>query len=102
MSRRPALRTATAVATLTLLAGCSDGPADAPDAAPETVTSSAPPDPTNSPTHAPTPEEVDALPPVRNATSLPALMREELRGGSIRRERTQLTTDAYTLSLIHI
>ena len=34
MSRRPALRTATAVATLTLLAGCSDGPADAPDAAP--------------------------------------------------------------------
>ena len=96
MSRRPVLRTATAVATLTLLAGCSDGPADAPDAAPETVTSSAPPDPTNSPTHAPTPEEVDALPPVRNATSLPALMREKLRGGSIRRERTQLTTDAYT------
>ena len=97
MSRRPALRTATAVATLTLLAGCSDGPADAPDAAPETVTSSAPPDPTDGSTEAPTPtEEVDALPPVRNATSLPALMREKLRGGSIRRERTQLTTDAYT------
>jgi dipeptidyl aminopeptidase/acylaminoacyl peptidase len=97
VSRRPALRTATAVATLTLLAACTDGPADAPDAAPETVTSSAPPEPTDGPTPSATPDqEADDLPPVRHATSLPALMRERLRGGSIRRERTQLTTDAYT------
>ena len=103
MTRGPALRTATAVATLTLLAGCSDGPTDAPDAAPGTVTSGAPPDPTDGATDGPTDgrtqtpkEKADQLPPVRNATSLPALMREKLRGGSIRRERTQLTTDAYT------
>ena len=98
MSRRPALRTATAVATLTLLAGCSDGPADAPDAGPGTVTSSAPPEPSDDPSSTPDePRDATAdLPPVRNAASLPALMRERLRGGTLRRERTQLTTDAYT------
>ena len=110
MSRRPALRAATAVATLTLLAGCTDGPADDADADPGTTTSSAPPDPTSSPTGQsstdesattesptgdPTSHPSDALPPVRDAVSLPALMRENLRGGRIRRERTQLTNEAY-------
>ena len=112
MSRGPALRTATAVATLTLLAGCSDGPAADSEAGPGPASSSAPPDATGSPTGGPTgsptggptgstrnatptADPADELPPVRDAVSLPALMREKLRGGTVRRERRQLTTDAY-------
>ncbi|MET1059842.1 MAG: alpha/beta fold hydrolase, partial [Nocardioides sp.] len=101
MSRRPGLRAATAVATLTLLAGCTDGPADDADAGPGTGTTSAPPDPTGSPSEedptegTPTADPTDVLPPVRDAVSLPALMREKLRGGRIRRERTQFTNEAY-------
>ena len=101
MSRRPALRTATVVATLTLLAGCSDGPAGESDAGPAPTTSSAPPHPaaTESPAEdtssAPAADPTSELPPVRDAASLPALMRERLVGGPIRRERTQFTNEAY-------
>jgi dipeptidyl aminopeptidase/acylaminoacyl peptidase len=104
MSRRPAFRTATAVAALTLLAGCSDGPSSDTDAGPATATTSAPPDPTGSQTASPTagpgdestePDPTSDLPPVRHPTSLAALMRERLPGGAVRRERRQFTTDAY-------
>ena len=104
MSRRPAFRTATAVAALTLLAGCSDGPSSDTDAGPAAATTSAPPDPTGSPTASPTADPGDestrARPEQRPAPGPPPDVpgRADARaapGGAVRRERRQLTTDAY-------
>ena len=106
MRRGPAFRAVTAVAALTLLAGCSAGSSTDTDAAPGAAASGGPPDPTDGPTGSPTgsptgeksteqPDPTSDLPPVRDAVSLAALMRERLPGGAVRRERRQLTTDAY-------
>src|SRR5688500_17319240 len=92
MRRGPALPPATAVATLTLRAGRSAGAAAGAAARPRRSSRRPPVTPVNA---APTAAPADALPPVRDAVSLPALMREKLRGGTVRRERRQLTTDAY-------
>jgi dipeptidyl aminopeptidase/acylaminoacyl peptidase len=94
-----------------LLAGCSDGPGT-DDAEPERPTeSSTPPEaesppgdepgeptgqPTGDATGKPGEDPASDLPPVRDAASLPALMRETFRGGKLRRERQQLANEAYT------
>ncbi len=105
MRREPAFRAVTAVAALTLLVGCSDGSSTDTDDGSGAAASSGPPDETDGPTGSPTappgeesteqPDPTSDLPPVRNAVSLAALMRERLPGGAVRRERRQLTTDAY-------
>ena len=100
MTRRRVLRTAAAAATLTLLAGsvaCTgeDEATSSPTTAPPSE-----PTPTPSPRETaagtPTGEPTESLPPAPARASLPTLMREDLRGGRIRRERQQYATDAYT------
>ena len=84
-----------AAVTLVLLAGCAGGTTE-PDSAPApraTTTATTSPSPTPSPT--PTPQ-ADPLPPVTDPQSLPALMRETPRGGTIRLGRQVLADDAYT------
>jgi dipeptidyl aminopeptidase/acylaminoacyl peptidase len=87
-------RTALLGVTLLLVAGCGGTEAAEPEASkPEATTS---PTPSPSATPPSSQPEPDALPPVRNRVSLPALMREDFTGGRLRRERLQLQNDAYT------
>lgn len=72
-----------------LLAGCTEQatPQTAPADTPSPSRSSGP---TATPTEAPSATDVEAeLPPVPDPLSLPALMREEPRGGDLRRVREQ-------------
>ena len=82
MSRRPALRTATAVAALTLLAGCSDGPppTPTPDPTPRAAARRPTRPPARRQTRRPTrrrprardePDPTSDLPPVRDPVSCP-------------------------------
>ncbi len=107
---RPAVMTVGAVAlVVTLLAGCSSGAEPAPDAAASPRSSAAPtartnpetsPDtsPETSPDTSPesSPETGPALPPVRDRSSLAALMRTPLPGGRITERRRVLANEAYT------
>ena len=86
-----------------LLAGCAEG-ADPEERAERRTESGAPTaaispsEDGNDPTDGqPTEEPADeALPPVRDRLSLPAMMRQEPDGGRPRIVRTEVTTDAYT------
>ncbi len=84
-----------------LLSSCSDSAEpDEPAAAPP---SSTPASPSPSEPEAERPDEPEqepspTLPAVHHPVSLPALMREELRGSRIREQRVVGTTDAYTRS----
>ncbi len=103
--RAPALA-AVALGAL-LLPGCSSDPGPAAEG-PDSRTpgaSSAPPDPRPSSTSAGQPTagqpsasgaETPPLPPVPAATSLPALMREKVRAGRIRRTERLASTAAWT------
>ena len=100
MTRRRMLRTAAAAATLTLLAGSVAGTGEAAATSSPTTAPTSEPTPTPSPRETaagtPTGEPTESLPPAPARASLPTLMREDLRGGRIRRERQQYATDAYT------
>jgi dipeptidyl aminopeptidase/acylaminoacyl peptidase len=93
---------------LLTLAACSSDPA--PDASPPSAsapgassTTSDAGDPTGTPEPSPSVEpgttlEPEPPPPVDSAFSLPALMREKFRGGTLRQVRVVAETDAYTRS----
>jgi dipeptidyl aminopeptidase/acylaminoacyl peptidase len=90
-------RTPLLVVVLLVLAGCG-GTTKEPEARQDAERSPAPsasPSPSSSASQRAEPE-ADALPPVRNRVSLPALMRESFSGSRIRRERLLLANDAYT------
>lgn len=90
-----AIRRTALTAALVLILTCCGG-ADESTAPPRETPS---PTPTATATATPAPSETpaaDALPPVRNRVSLPALMREDFPGGRIRRERLVLANEAYT------
>jgi dipeptidyl aminopeptidase/acylaminoacyl peptidase len=93
------------VGTMLLVGGCSTDEEPAakspPAKAPSTTTSPTPssnPSPNPGPTSSPSPGAADALPPVEDKVSLPALMREDFTGGRIRVRREVLANDAYTRS----
>jgi dipeptidyl aminopeptidase/acylaminoacyl peptidase len=98
-------RTALAGVLSLVLSGCA-GEDDAPssDQRKESSGATSTPTPTDSatPTPVPTPgapsstAAAETLPPVRHEVSLPALMREDLTGGRIRRVRQILANEAYT------
>jgi dipeptidyl aminopeptidase/acylaminoacyl peptidase len=92
-------RTALLGVTVLALTGCGGTDTKEPRAQKKPPSSAATPAPTATPSPSATKQaepESEALPPVRNRISLPALMREEFRGGRIRRERLILANDAYT------
>lgn len=96
------MRRAACVLSLLLvlpLAACTDGsapsaaPSSAPSTTPPTSTPSQPPTPSTSPDPTPSGEPGDDLPPVRDRVSLAALMREDVRGGPIRRTAALAETE---------
>ena len=84
-----------------LVAGCSSGEPDAApspspsSSAPPSPPPSTPPTPPTPPTSEPTPEPDDALPPVTDRISLPAIMRRPLDAGRIRPGAIVAETDGY-------
>lgn len=110
--RRPALvPSAALVATAALLAGCSTPSADAPSTSAPTTSSAASPSLSSSPsasasassgtgaTDSPAPSASatdDALPPVTDPVSLPALMREDVVGSDLRLGKVLARTSEYT------
>jgi dipeptidyl aminopeptidase/acylaminoacyl peptidase len=98
-------RTALAGVLLLVLSACT-GEDDAPKSDPGKESSGATSTPSSTesatPTPVPTPgaprttEAAETLPPVRHKVSLPALMREDLTGGRIRRVRQILANESYT------
>ncbi len=83
-------------------ARCCSSPGAVATTSPEARPKAEPAQPTatSAPTPATEPEEAAPaeLPPVEDQVSLPALMREDFRGGRIRVQREILTNDAYTRS----
>lgn len=88
-----------------VLASCSapdpaaDRPPESPAASSSSTEPAQPPEtaPSSGPTQPPTPtEQDDTLPPVTDRVSLPALMREEIRAGKIRRTARLGGTDRWT------
>ncbi|WP_435746285.1 alpha/beta hydrolase family protein [Nocardioides sp. SYSU DS0663] len=93
-----------AVLVLTVLAAlvsCSDEPAAGPPSAGPAATPTATPTttptttPTSTPTTTPTVGPAEVLPPVRHRLSLPALMREEVRAGRVRRTQPLAETERW-------
>ena len=76
-------------------ASTTRGPAGAPDADRATGPTASPTDGTSSGTD-PGPDPEADLPPVRDRVSLPALMREEVRGGGLTTTRQLAETDNWT------
>ena len=98
-------RTALAGVLLLVLSGCAgEGEAPRSDQRKESSGATSTPTPTDSATPTPVPKPgapsstaaAETLPPVRHKVSLPALMREDLTGGRIRRVRQILANEAYT------
>ncbi|WP_122818694.1 alpha/beta hydrolase family protein [Nocardioides pantholopis] len=85
---------AVALLLLALMAGCTEDADPDPGPGPEARSGSPAPQPPAPPSEAPEPGAT--LPPLTSRTSLPALMREEVRGGRIRRTERLAGTESWT------
>ncbi|WP_300601029.1 alpha/beta fold hydrolase, partial [uncultured Nocardioides sp.] len=99
---RPVTTYAAGLVLLAPLVACSSDPTGpSADPGPSTTVPTAPAgtptdEPSDRPTGDPTGEPEDALPPVRDPQSLPALMREKVRGGGLRTTAQLAETDRWT------